>query len=238
MNQKAKKAPNLHENHRQRVKSKYKLHGLDIFDEHEVLEMALFYVVPRRDTNELAHRLLNRFGSIHQIMDAPMTALCEVEGIGEETACYIKFLVDLVRIYMADKKSVKNTFRSREELNDRLSLKFIGRSNEIVAIILVDAKKRIIYEGMVNEGSHNNVDIYLRRIIELIVLYNASGIVFAHNHPSGLALPSKDDIMTTKKLKRIFDNMNISFIDHIIVADDDYVSLYDCHLPGLFDEEE
>lgn len=75
VNQKAKKAPNLHENHRQRVKSKYKLHGLDIFDKHEVLEMALFYVVPRRDTNELAHRLLNRFGSIHQIMDAPMGTL-------------------------------------------------------------------------------------------------------------------------------------------------------------------
>ena len=97
---KEEKKTNPHEDHRKRVKGKYKLHGIDIFDKHEVLEMALFYVVPRRDTNELAHRLIDKFGSIHQIMDAPMTALREVKGIGEETACYIKFLVDLVRIYM------------------------------------------------------------------------------------------------------------------------------------------
>ncbi len=225
---------NIHANHRQRIKNKYKLHGLDVFEEHEILEMALFYCMPRKDTNELAHKLIYSFGSINDVMDAPFSAIKDIEGAGEETACFLKFLVDIVRVYMQNKKSVKNTFRSREELNDRLSLKFIGRSNEAVAIMLIDAKNKIVYEGIISQGSHNNVDIYLRKIIELIVLYNASAIVFAHNHPSGLALPSKQDIITTKKLKNIFDNMNITFIDHIIVADDDYISFVDCKIPAIF----
>ncbi len=232
---KEKKEVNVHANHRQRVKEKYRKYGIDTFYDHEILEMILFYCIPRKDTNKLAHQLLSHFGSIQDVMNAPYSALKNFEGAGNETACFIKFLVDIVRVYMQHKKSLKNTFRSREELNDRLSLKFIGRSNEAIAIILVDSKNKIVFEGIVNQGSHNNVDIYLRKIIELIVIYNAAGIVFAHNHPSGLALPSKQDIITTKKLKNIFDNMNITFIDHIIVADDDYISFVDCKIPAIFD---
>ncbi len=232
--EKEHKKRNIHAEHRKRMKNKYKLHGVDIFEKHEILELALFYAIPRKDTNEIAHRLLKKFETIHDVMNAPFATLREVEGIGEEAACFIKFLVDIVRVYMEEKASSKDTYRSREELNERLSMKFIGREIEIVSIILVDAKRKIIYEGIVSKGSHNSVDMYMRRIIELIVLYNAAGIVVGHNHPSGIALPSPQDIETTKKLDNVLHNMNVTFLDHIIVADDDFVSLRDAGLPGLF----
>lgn len=232
------KKENLHASHRKRIKDKYKLHGLDVFEQHEILELALFYVIPRRDTNSIAHSLLEKFGSLHQVLDAPFSVLKEVDGVGEEVACFIKILVDIVRVYMEDKRSNnKNGFKTRDDLNDKLSLKFIGRNAEIVAIMLLDAKRKIVYEGIVNEGSHNSIDIYVRKIIELIVLYNAAGIILAHNHPSGIAVPSRQDIVTTKRLKTLFDNMNVTFIDHIIVADDDYVSLRDSKFGNAFGDD-
>ena len=94
--------------------------------------------------------------------------------------------------------------------------------------MLLDAKGKIIYEGVISKGSVNSVDIYLRKIIELITLYNASSILIAHNHPSGIAVPSKEDILTTNKLANIFKSMNVNFLDHIIVADHDFVSLREC----------
>ena len=228
------KKRNIHAEHRKRMKNRFKLHGIDIFEKHEILELALFYAIPRKDTNPIAHRLLEQFGTIHEVMNAPFSALREVEGIGEEAALFIKLLVDMVRVYMEEKASSKDTYRSREELNERLSMKFIGREIEIVSIILVDAKRKIIYEGIVSKGSHNSVDMYMRRIIELIVLYNAAGIVIGHNHPSGIALPSAKDIETTKKLDNVLRNMNVTFIDHIIVAENDFVSLREADLPGIF----
>ena len=176
------KKHNIHAEHRKRMKNRFKLHGIDIFEKHEILELALFYAIPRKDTNPIAHRLLEQFGTIHEVMNAPFSALREVEGIGEEAALFIKLLVDMVRVYMEEKASSKDTYRSREELNERLSMKFIGREIEIVSIILVDAKRKIIYEGIVSKGSHNSVDMYMRRIIELIVLYNAAGIVIGQRN--------------------------------------------------------
>lgn len=223
-----------HSKHRERLKKKFILHGLDIFENHEILELILFYSIPRKDTNPIAHELLSKFGSIHGVFEAPINLLEKVNGIGKETACFIKLLLNFVRIYMSSKNFEINKYNSREELNERIILQFIGRYDEFIAIILTDVKNKPIYEGIISQGSCNSVEIHIRKIIELIALYNASGIVFAHNHPSGLAIPSREDIETTKQLQQIFKTMNIKFIDHVIVTDDDYISLRECNLEGLF----
>lgn len=223
----------IHSKHRERIKKKFILHGFDIFDNHEILELILFYVIPRKDTNPIAHELIDKFGSIDAVFDAPFSALKEVNGMGKEAACFIKILLNFIRIYMENKNFSTNKLKSREELNDRLFLKFIGRTDEVIAIILTDAKNKIVYEGVVSYGSCNSVEIHIRKIVELIILYNASGIIFGHNHPSGLAVPSTEDLETTKHLQQLFETMNISFIDHIIVAEDDYVSLKDCNIQGI-----
>lgn len=225
----------IHSKHRERLKTKFILHGLDVFETHEILELILFYAIPRKDTNPMAHELLNQFGSIHGVFEAPINLLESVNGVGKETACFIKLLLNFVRIYMSSKNFEINKYNSREELNERIILQFIGRYDEFIAIILTDMKNKLVYEGIVSQGSCNSVEIHIRKIVELITLYNASGIVFAHNHPSGLAIPSREDIETTKQLQQIFKTMNVKFIDHVIVADSDYISLRECNIEGIFD---
>lgn len=220
----------MHQGHRERMRKKFLLNGLDNFEDHEILEFILFYAIPRKDTNEIAHLLIEKFGSLDAILDAPINLLKEVDGIGESAAIFIKMISSLARTYVERKNNAINNYKNESDLNHKIALKFIGRTEEAVAIILLDAKGKIIYEGIITKGSVNAVNIYLRKIIELITLYNASSILIAHNHPSGIAVPSQEDVETTAKLSNIFQSMNINFLDHIIVADHDFVSLKECSI--------
>ena len=224
----------MHEGHRSRLKKKFLLNDMDYFEDHEALELILFYAIPRKNTNDVAHNLLKKFGSVDQILDAPIKILQEVEGVGESAAILIKSISSIIRIYLERKYSGSENYLSLKDLSDKLVLKFTSRLEEVVAIALVDAKGKLIYDGIVNKGSVSAVEIYARKIIELIVLYNASGVMLAHNHPSGFALPSSDDIETTKKLSDILKSMKVELLDHIIVADGDYISLRESGMHKLF----
>lgn len=226
----------MHSGHRDRIRKKFILNGTDNFEDHEILELALFYAIPRKNTNEIAHQLLKSFGSITAVFDASLNMLKEVHGVGESAAIFIKMISSLARVYMEKKNTDNNKALSASEINDKLMTKFIGRTEEAVAIILLDAKGKIVYEGIVNKGTMNAVDIYARKIIELIVLYHAVSVVLAHNHPSGFAIPSVDDIESTAKLNKILVGMRVNFLDHIIVADGDYVSLRDCGMRDVFEK--
>lgn len=215
----------MHEGHRGRMKEKYLLDGIDKFHEHEILELMLYYAIPRKNTNDIAHSLIKKFGSLASVFDAPINLLKEVNGVGESAAILIKLIPDLTRAYMNSK-----TYKSKDSLTikaacDKLAVQFLGRTEEVVGLMLLDAKNKPLYCDVINKGTVNSVDLYARKIIELAVMYNASAGIIAHNHPSGLAIPSKEDLISTEKLELIFRNMGIKFIDHIIVADGDYVSL-------------
>jgi DNA repair protein RadC len=227
----------MHQGHRERTRKRFISHGLDDFEDHEVLELMLFYAVPRKNTNEIAHRLVNAFGSIPAIFDAPINLLKEVEGVGESVAVFIKLIPELTRVYSEKKFSTANHSLELKNLCDKLCLKFIGRTEETVAIMLFDAKGKLIYDGVVSKGTVNAVDMYSRRIIELIVLYNACSLILAHNHPSGFAVPSQADIDSTKHLSRVLHNMRVTLVDHIIVADNDYVSMRDCGFDAIFEDD-
>ncbi len=224
----------MHEGHRDRVRKKFIANGLENFEDHEILELALFYAIPRKDTNEVAHKLIKHCGSIAAVFDAPIKILTEVNGVSESVAVFIKLIPNLARVYMEKKHMHDNKNMDVKDFCDKLSLKFIGRMEEAVAIALLDAKGKLVYEGIVNKGTVNAVDIYARRIIELIVHYSACSVILAHNHPSGFAIPSVDDIESTAKLNKVFSSMNVSFLDHIIVADGDYTSLRDCGIEDAF----
>lgn len=225
----------MHDGHRSRIRKRFMLNGFDGFEDHEILELALFYAIPRKNTNVIAHELLNKFGTVDAVFDAPINMLKEIEGVGESAAIFIKMISGLARIYM--ERKFKNDEKAPEisDINDHITLKFIGRSEELVVVVLFDAKGKVIYEGVVNKGTVNAVDIYARKIIELIVLYNASSVILAHNHPSGFAVPSVEDIESTAKLNKILQSMHVSLLDHIIVADGDYVSLRECGIKDVFE---
>lgn len=215
----------LHAGHRKRIRDKYILDGIDKFCEHEILEFALYYAIPRKNTNEIAHDLINKFGSFAAVLDAPFSMLKDVKGMGETSAIFIKLLPDLARTYMNSKMSVEGKLMSRKEACDKLSLHFIGRKEEVAALMLFDSKDKMIYNGVINKGTINAVDLYSRKIIELVLTYNAGSGIIAHNHPSGLALPSREDLDATEKIRSIFNSLGVRFLDHIIVADGDYISL-------------
>lgn len=227
---------NIHKNHRSRMKKKFTDAGtLDIFESHEQLEMLLYYACPRKDTNPLAHKLLNDFGSFSAVCDASISLLME-SGVSEHVAILLKMIPEFSRIYLDDRYNNTDKVVDFERLGDKFLPKFIGKDNEEVYLLLLDPKGRELFLGSVSKGSFVSSEVPFKKILELCVKYNAYTAVIAHNHPSGSLYPSTDDIRITIDLRKALENFGCQLIDHIIVADNDYVSLSDFELTkSIFD---
>jgi DNA repair protein RadC len=215
----------MHEGHRLRLKQRFLKEGLDGFEEHNVVELLLFFGIPYKDTNETAHRLCERFGSLSQIIDAPFEELCQVQGVGENAATLIKMIAPLSRRYLEDKYSDGTTLDSVEKLGDYLLGKFRFHDNEFFAVLSLDAGLNVISFDVVNEGSINATEVSVRRAVEIALRSGAVNVAIAHNHPGGNALPSAQDIVTTGRLIESMRLIDVNTVDHIIIAGDDYVSL-------------
>ena len=215
----------IHDNHRQRVKTRYETYGLDIFDEHQALELLLFYCIPRRDTNEIAHRLIERFGSFGQVLDASVKDLEAVEGVGHNVALYLKMQTDMYRYYEIHKKKDDVILNTVNECGEYLTKFFRGYTYEAVYLLGMDAKRQVLCCEEVAQGSINAVAISIRNIVNMALNKNVSVVVLAHNHPSGIAVPTPDDIQTTKKIATALNAIDVILIDHIVVSDADYVSM-------------
>ena len=214
-----------HTGHRTRVKKRFRAEGLDHFDEIHVLELLLFYCVPRVDTNPLAHRLLDHFGSLSQVLDAPAEELEKVEGVGENISTFLSLVTATGRYYSVKRATQNKIVSSVEECGDFLLPYFYGRRNETVFLLCLDAKCKVICCKEVGEGSVNSANIPIRRIVEMALGANATTVVLAHNHPSGIAVPSSDDVQTTHRVAKALRVVDITLFDHIIVAEGDYTSM-------------
>lgn len=216
----------VHSGHRERVRQRYIEEGLDGFQEHEVLEMLLFYCLSRKDTNALAHSLLDEFGSISAVMSATPAQLAEVPGIGSSAALFLNFISDFNRYVQVRKKECEcNALVSLDECGAYLSPKFLNCRNEIVYMLCLDSKCKILGCKLLGEGSVNSAAVPIRRIVEVALNMNASTVVLAHNHPSGIALPSTDDVQTTRVLANALQAVDVLLADHIIYSDDDFTSM-------------
>lgn len=237
-NRKQPEAKSLHSGHRERVKNRFLKDGLDSFQAHSVLELLLYYAIPLKDTNLIAHRLLQKFGSLSGTFDAPFEELLKVEGIGKSAATLVKLIPQLCRRYQEDIDRDKVVIYSYGEAGKRLINKFIGRQNEVVILMLLDSKTRILYCDIVEEGTVNSANVYIKKIVRLSVQYDASYAILSHNHPSGSCLPSKQDLSTTRWVYEALDTVEVRLIDHIIVSGNDYLSIAQSKLmPELFNPE-
>ncbi len=214
-----------HAGHRKRVQEKFLKKGLDGFEPHEVLEFVLFFAIPRGDTNELAHRLVGRFGSVSGAFDAPYEELLKIRGVGRITALLLKLLPALCRYYYEDSHKGKIRICEVCDAAEILKHKYIGRTNEVVVLLLLDSQSRVLLCDVVNEGNVNSAPVYVRRIVELAVRYNASAAILSHNHPSGSPVPSRGDIDATVEVFQALKAVNVPLRDHLIFGDQDYVSL-------------
>jgi DNA repair protein RadC len=223
---------NVHANHRIRMKRRFLDEGsLDGFEMHEKLEMLLYYAYPRQDTNGIAHKLLDHFGSFSALCDAPVHNLMEY-GLTENVAVLLKMIPEFSRIYINDKHYNTDKVIDLEHLGEYFVPKFIGKDTEEVYLLLMDSKCKELFCGIVSKGSFTSSDVPVKRIVELTMKYNAYTAVLAHNHPSGSAIPSRADLKITKKLISTLQLVDSQLIDHIIVADNDYISLAQSELTG------
>lgn len=227
---------NEHAGHRSRVRKRYLLEGLDSFEDHEILEFVLFYSYPQKDTNKMAHKLLNTFGSLSAVLEAPVDSLKEA-GICENAAILLRMIPDLSRAYLDDRNNSKSKIIRYDDLGNYFVNKFVGRKDENLILLLMDTKGKELFCGVVSKGSATGSDVPLRKIVDLSMRYNATNAVVAHNHPSGIALPSKADIRATDAMVNTLSVIGVSLIDHFIIADNEYVSLRESQLCKCFGEE-
>lgn len=219
----------IHKAHRQRLKDRFRKEGLDNFDELYVLELLLFYCIPRVDTNPIAHRLLDHFGSLTNVFNATADELERVEGVGENTATFLSLITQVGRYYQVKQAEPGKILRTIDQCGNYLVPYFFGREKETVFMLCLDAKCKVICCKMVGEGSVNSANIPVRRVVEMALAANATTVVLAHNHPSGLAIPSPDDIQTTRRIAAALETVEIVLADHIVVSKDDYVSITQSH---------
>ena len=217
----------VHDGHRSRKKDQFREHGLDAFADHEVLELLLYYAIPRRDTNPIAHRLMKRFGSLEAVFSAPIEELEKVEGVGENAATLLALLMPLYRRIRTVSRTKEMILASTERTGEYFIDLFFGVTREETYEACLDAKGKLLACYRIAEGGVDTVNINTRRLVENALKCGASAVILAHNHPSGIALPSPDDNATTLAVWETLRAVGIPLIDHIIVADDDYVSLRD-----------
>ena len=215
----------MHEDHRKRVRARFLSAGLPSFPPHNVLEFLLFYSIARRDTNEIAHRLLDRFGSLAGVLEAPLEELCKVDGIGENSAVLIMFIFQLAKRYISEQAGNKLSFDSTEEFRDYVIAQFVGCKNEVAYLLCLDNAGQLLKCCSVSLGTKHAVNLDNRTLLETAFLHNATNVVLAHNHPNGLAAPSSNDVKRTESAARLFQRVNIKLLDHLIVASGECFSM-------------
>lgn len=217
----------VHDGHRKRTKEEFLTKG---FDEntppHKIMEMLLFYSIPRKDTNEIAHDLVNRFGgTVSGVLDAPIEELIKVDGVSLHTASLIKLLVPIIRCYVTEKNKKTINYSNLDDVCDYLVQKYISFTKEVFSMISFSGNGRNLGFDILGEGNVSEVNISVREVVETALKRKAVCVVIAHNHPNGVAIPSEGDIAVTRHIQTALSHINIKLVDHIIIGGDDYVSM-------------
>ena len=207
------------------MKEEFLARGLEGLPDHRVLELLLFYAIPQGDVNPLAHALLEHFGSLSGVFHATYDDLLKVKGVGPNTAALIQLIPAVGGRYMADRVSLDGQMTCAEDYMEALAPYFFGARTELCYLLCMDGKNKIIACRKVGEGIVDEVPILNRKVMEAVVGCNASRVVLAHNHVSGIAKPSHADIGATRQLRQLLASVNVTLVDHLIIVDGDMVSL-------------
>jgi DNA repair protein RadC len=215
----------IHTGHRQRVKEEFLARGLEGLPDHRVLELLLFYAIPQGDVNPLAHELLDHFGSLSDVFHAPYEELLKVKGVGANTATLIQLVPALGARYLADRVSLDGQLTTAEDYMEVLGPYFFGARVEMCYLLCMDGKSKLITCRKLGEGIVDEVSILRRKVVETALACNASRVVLAHNHVSGVAKPSAADIEYTRQLRYLLREVSVTLVDHLVMVDGDMVSM-------------
>ena len=198
-----------HDGHRKRMRERFRISGLEGFSEHEVLELILFYGRARGNVNDTAHALMDVFGSLPRVLEASPEQLMLIDGIGEESATLLSLILPLFRRYSDEVNQVRSKLESRQVTLDYCRTMMAGYRREQFYVICLTADGSIICNRKVTEGTLSAVTAYPRLVLEAALNSNAHSVVLCHNHPGGVALPSEDDICTTRYLQQLMEGVRM-----------------------------
>lgn len=217
---------NKHANHRERMRNRFiEEKGFDNFSDHEVLEVLLYLCLPRCNTNEIAHDLLEEFGSFSSVLEKSPHELSKIKGLGETAAVYLSMITEFCKRYYNDKFDSNIILDTSDKMANFIIPKFIGCTEEQVYCICMNNVCRVLTCSLIARGDISSAGLSVRTVVEVAIRHNSTNVILAHNHPQGLALPSNDDIAMTKSIQKALDAIGINLIDHFIVAQNDAVSL-------------
>lgn len=216
---------NIHEGHRIRVKDEFRRSGLEHFPEHKILELLLFFSIPRADTNVAGHCLMERFGSFSGVFDAPYELLCEVEGIGENSATLIKLVSSIIKTYMDDYSTRNNVIGNPDDAVNYMRYKFLNEQRECIYMACMGHNGKVLFCSRLADGTPDTVSVVPADVVKMALRANAVRTVIAHNHPNGICNPSSQDLRTTSILFDELQRVDIELFDHIIVAPDGTYSM-------------
>ena len=211
----------IHSGHREKMRDRFiNDKGFENFEDHQILELLLFYANSRSDTNPLAHTLLDEFGSLKGVLEARPEQLMQVKGIGKQQAVLLSMVVPLTRVWhRCAMESPNRIGNSREAENYCLSI-LAGERTERFYVVSLNAKCKVLGRRKISEGSLSEVSAYPRMVMETALNYNAHSVLLCHNHPGGTCAPSPEDVSSTIQLQRLLNGVGILVLDHIIVAGD------------------
>ena len=215
-----KKAPNVHAGHRDRMRDRYLESGAESFATHELLEMLLFYGVPQKDTNSLAHDMINHFGSLEGVISATPEELMSIPGIKKHAAVLVSLVAEINRRCLTEKMSRRVLLNTQEKIEHYIKPILNMLSVEKLYALFLDNSLKLIKCVCISEGTVNANNPNIKKIVQSALHYNAANVILAHNHPGGLVIPSKEDHATTRDVDVALRLMDINLVEHFIVAGD------------------
>lgn len=218
----------IHNGHRERLRQRFHKEGLTNFESHEVLELLLYYCIPRADTNGIAHRLIQRYKTVGRVLQASEKELQMFEGIGENAAFFLSLLNAANRYINVEQATQDCILNNLREYGQYLKPLFDGLSCETSYLLCLDAKGMVLGHHKISEGSSVSTILNIRKIVDISITSNAASVILAHNHPGGIPFPSKMDRDTTLYLANILQGVEVVLVDHIIFSGEDYLSMMQC----------
>ncbi len=224
-----------HKGHRQRMRERVQSYGLDSLAEHEALEYVLYLTNAQKDTNGIAHDLIDRFGDFAAVLEASEEELCTVEGVGPSTARMLHLLPQISRYYGRSRISTTRCIKTTEQMGSYLMAKFAWSDYERAMLVSLDSRKRVRAAVWLREGTSDRVSLDIKNVVAAAIKGGTDAVVLCHNHPNGVALPSLEDMDATGSIARALGLVNVHLLDHFILTDTEYFSMRDANRLPIYD---
>lgn len=210
--------------HRNRIKEKYEKSGLNGWLDYEVLELALSYAIPRKDTKPIAKELLGRFKTLNGVLDADRKDLQSVNGLSKHSSLFLNLLKDISILYMEKGIYNRELLSSPQVVYDYLKVSLKGLADEEFSMLFLDGRNQLISMETLKTGTVNRAVVFPRKVVECALYHHAVGVIIAHNHPSGSLEPSVEDQDITRAIKEALRTVDIALLDHVIIGGNEYFS--------------